>query len=119
MCVGATTNGGANGASPTILRICRKNTKLSAADDLSTPTKETTVIDESNGYAAYMDSPNGGNSDQYAVIETALFKTQTETPLLVVSNLIDADDCSNYETFFLRRVGRRWTEVKCKGSSAA
>ena len=82
--------------------------------NLSTPTKETTIIDEPNGYAAYMDSPSGDSSNQFAIIEMALFKNQTEPPLLVVSNLIDADDCSDYETFFLQRVGSNWTEVKSK-----
>ena len=80
--------------------------------DFSSPSAETTVIDEPNGYAAYMDSPPGGNFDRFPIFEMALFKSQTRPPLLVVSNLKNDHVCSDYETFFLRRVGSKWTEVK-------
>lgn len=82
--------------------------------DFDPPTQETTVIDEPSGYAAYVNSPSEGNSYQFALIEMALFKSQTEPPLLIVANTISADDCTDYETFFLRRVGSNWVEVKSK-----
>lgn len=80
--------------------------------DFSAPSKETTVIDEANGYAAYLDSPPGGNFEPFPIFETALFKSQTKSPLLVVSNRKSDLVCTDYETFFLRRVGNNWTEVK-------
>ncbi|MCY7346666.1 MAG: hypothetical protein LH614_10665, partial [Pyrinomonadaceae bacterium] len=84
--------------------------------DFDPLTKETTIIDEPNGYAAYLSHPIIPDSinPPFPIFETALFKSQIEPPLLVVSNLIDADDCSDYETFFLRRVGSNWTEVKSR-----
>ena len=42
----------------------------------------------------------------------ALFKSQTKSPLVVVSNQISDSVCIMRETFFLRRVGKNWTEVK-------
>ena len=84
--------------------------------DFDPPTKETTIIDEPNGYAAYLSHPIIPDSinPPFPIFEMALFKSQTEPPLLVVANTIDAHDCTDYETFFLRRVGSNWTEVKSK-----
>lgn len=80
--------------------------------DFSPPSKETTVIDEPNGYAAYMDSPTGGNFNRFAIFETALFKSQTKPPLLVVANTKSDHVCTKYETFFLRCAGDNWTRVE-------
>ena len=80
--------------------------------DFHPVSEETTIIDEQNGYAAYMDSPPGGNFEPFPIFETALFKSQTKPPLLVVANMKSDPVCNDYETFFLRRVGNRWTEVK-------
>lgn len=83
--------------------------------DFLPPTKHSTNIDEENGYAAYFDSPQPGTSSfsqKSPIFEMALFKSETKPPILVVSNLISDSVCSKYETFFLRRVGSKWTEVK-------
>ena len=80
--------------------------------DFLPPSKETTVIDEQNGYAAYMDSPPRANFEPFPIFEMALFKSQTKPALLVVVNTKSDSVCTEYETFFLRRVGNNWTEVK-------
>ena len=78
--------------------------------DFSPPSKETTVIDEKDGYAGYLKVPGG--TDMF--FEMALFKSKDAPPLLVVSNERSDMHCSSYETFFLRRVGGKWVEVKDK-----
>lgn len=78
------------------------------AGDFSPPSKETTVIDEKNGYAGYLKAPGGTEMS----FEMALFRSKNAPPLLVVSNERSDMQCSSYETFFLRRVGNRWVEVK-------
>jgi hypothetical protein len=78
--------------------------------DFSQPSKETTVIDEKNGYAGYLKMPGGTEMS----FEMALFKSENAPPLLVVSNEQSDMQCSFYETFFLRRVGKEWVEVKDK-----
>ena len=82
--------------------------------DFSSPSKETTVIDESNGYAAYLNNlpAPDSNYQPYPMFEMALFKSKTKPPLLVVSNMKSDSACNEYETFFLRRVGSKWTQVK-------
>lgn len=82
--------------------------------DFSPPYKETTIIDEPNGYAAYLNSPLRSDADNspFPIFEMALFNSETKPPLVVVSNLISDPVCEKYETFFLRRVGKNWTEVK-------
>lgn len=82
--------------------------------DFLPPSTETTVIDDPNGYAAYLNSPSNNNSDNppFPIFETALFKSGTKTPLLVVSNLKSDPVCEEHETFFLRRVGESWREVE-------
>jgi hypothetical protein len=78
--------------------------------DFSPPSKETSVIDEKNGYAGYLKVPGGTDMS----FEMALFKSKNEPPLVVVSNEQSDMQCSSYETFFLRRVGNKWVEVKDK-----
>ena len=80
--------------------------------DFSSPSEETTVIDEPNGYAAFMNSPPIDDRQALPIFETALFKSQTRLPLLVVSNMKSDPVCTDYETFFLRRVGGKWMEVE-------
>ena len=77
--------------------------------DFPLPSKETTVVDEPNGYGAYL---NTSSLPKFPVFEMALFKSQTNPLLLVVSNMKSDSVCTDYETFFLRRVGSKWTEVK-------
>ena len=76
--------------------------------DFSPPSRETTVIDERNGYAGYLKAPGGTEMS----FEMALFRSKNGPPLVVVSNEQSDMQCSAYETFFLRRVGNRWIEVK-------
>jgi hypothetical protein len=76
--------------------------------DFSPPSKETTVIDEKNGYAGYLKVPGGTDMS----FEMALFRSKNAPPLVVVSNERSDMQCSSYETFFLRRVGNKWVEVK-------
>ncbi len=76
--------------------------------DFSPPSKETTVIDEKNGYAGYLKEPGGADMS----FEMALFRSKGAPPLVVVSNERSDMQCSSYETFFLRRVGNKWVEVK-------
>jgi hypothetical protein len=76
--------------------------------DYSPPSEETTVIDEKNGYAGYLKAPGGTDMS----FELALFRSKNAPPLLVVSNERSDMQCSFYDTFFLRRVGNRWVEVK-------
>jgi len=78
--------------------------------DFVPPSKETIIIDEKNGYAGYLKVPGG--TERY--FEIALFKSRNSPPLLVVSNERSDMQCSFYETFFLRRVGKEWVEVKDK-----
>ena len=78
--------------------------------DFSPPSRETTVIDEENGYAGYLKVP--GRTDMS--FEMALFKSKNAPPLIVVSNEHSDMQCSYYDTFFLRRVGGKWVEVKDK-----
>ena len=76
--------------------------------DFTPPSKETTVIDEKNGYAGYL-KVRGGTDMSF---EMALFRSKNAPPLVVVSNERSDMQCSSHETFFLRRVGNRWVEVK-------
>jgi hypothetical protein len=76
--------------------------------DFTPPSKETTVIDEKNGYAGYL-KVHGGTDMSF---EMALFRSQNAWPLVVVSNERSDMQCSSYDTFFLRRVGNKWVEVK-------
>lgn len=78
--------------------------------DWSPPSKETTVVDEKNGYAGYL-KVSGGSEMSF---EMALFKSKNAPPLLVVTNEQSDMQCSFFETFFLRRVGDKWVEVKDK-----
>jgi hypothetical protein len=78
--------------------------------DFSPPSKETTVIDEKNGYAGYLKAPGGSEMS----FEMALFKSENAPPLVIVTNEQSDMQCSFYETFFLRRVGNKWVEVKDK-----
>lgn len=85
---------------------------ITASGDFSPPSTETAVIDEKNGYAAYLSSPPKPDFEPRPVFEMALFKSPTKPPLLVVSNLKSDEVCAEYETFFLRHVGTDWTEIK-------
>ena len=88
---------------------------ITASGDFLKPSKETVVVDEKNGYAAtYLNSPPQMESGRalYPIFEMALFKSQTKPALLVVANTKSDSVCAEYETFFLRRVGNNWTEVK-------
>ena len=88
---------------------------ITASGDFLKPSKETIVVDEQNGYAvAYLNSAPRIilNDSSYPIFEMALFKSQLKPPLLVVANSINDHVCTNYETFFLRRGGGNWTEVK-------
>lgn len=76
--------------------------------DFVSPSKETIIIDEKNGYAGYLKVPGGTES----FFEMALFKSRNAPPVIVVSNERSDMQCSFYETFFLRRVGKEWVEVK-------
>ncbi|HEX8503681.1 MAG TPA: hypothetical protein VF659_24060 [Pyrinomonadaceae bacterium] len=76
--------------------------------DFSPPSRETTVIDEKNGYAGYLKVPGGTEMS----FEMALFRSKNASPLVVVSNERSDMQCSSYETFFLRRVGNKWVEVR-------
>lgn len=82
--------------------------------DFFPPSAETTVVDEPNGYAAYLNLPPHSNPDNppFPIFETALFKSPTKPPLLVVANRKSDPVCTDYETFFLRRVGGKWTRVE-------
>jgi len=80
------------------------------AGDFSPPSKETTVIDEKNGYGGYLKVPGGSEMS----FEMALFKSKNAPPLVVVTNEHSDMQCSFFETFFLRRVGDKWVEVKDK-----
>ncbi|MCY7344890.1 MAG: hypothetical protein LH614_01620 [Pyrinomonadaceae bacterium] len=88
---------------------------ITATGDFPKPTAENITVDEKNGYAAaFTDFPV--TPEQFdgavAVFQAALFKSQTKPPLLVVSNLKSDAVCDDYETFFLRRVGENWTQVR-------
>lgn len=88
---------------------------ITATGDFPKPTAENITVDENNGYAAaFTDFPiEAGSLDAATpVFQTALFKSRAKPPLLVVSNLISDSVCEKYETFFLRRVGNKWTDAK-------
>lgn len=82
--------------------------------DFSPPSKETTVIDEPHGYAAYLNSPPHSNPDNppFPIFEMALFKSQIKPPLLVVSNMKSDSVCTEHETFFLVSLDGKWAVVK-------
>lgn len=75
------------------------------------PGPDSTIIDNLNGYAAFMDSPG---EDGYSIFEIAMFKPKTGPPVLVVSNLQSDPVCSFYETFFLEVRGDQWIDVKSR-----
>jgi len=81
--------------------------------NFATPTAKTMFVDVGNDYASHIICPPTENWDYepYAVFQMGLFKSQAKPPLLVVSNYLSGD-CDTYETFFLRRVGGNWKEVK-------
>ncbi len=88
---------------------------ITATGDFPKPTAKNITVDEKNGYAAaFTDYPVTPEQFEAAfpVFQAALFKSQTKPPLLVVFNLKSDSVCEEYETFFLRRVGNRWTEVR-------
>jgi len=76
--------------------------------DFVPPSKETIIIDEKNGYAGYLKVPGGTERS----FEMALFKSRNAPPLIVISNERSDMQCSSYDTFFLRRVGKEWIEVR-------
>ena len=51
------------------------------------------------------------DDEKRPTLEIALFKSQTKSPLVVVANRKSDAVCTDYETFFLRRIGDKWTEV--------
>lgn len=73
------------------------------------PTKKTTIIDNKNGYAAYL-----GSEDEFAepILEMALFKPKKGTPTIVVTNLEDDHVCMNSYTYFLQVKNNKWVDVK-------
>ncbi len=88
---------------------------ITANGDFPKPTAANITVDEKNGYAAaFTDFPIEASSLDAAtpVFQMALFKSQTKPPLIVISNRISDSVCDEYETFFLRRVGNNWTDVK-------
>lgn len=89
---------------------------ITASGDFAPRSKDTAVVDEKNGYAAYLSSPPLKETDSsyapFPIFEIALFKSQMKPPLLVVSNTKSDPVCTDYETFFLRRVGNKWSEVR-------
>jgi len=88
---------------------------ITAEGDFPKPTAKNITVDEKNGYAAaFTDFPVEPESIDWAtpVFQMALFKSQTKPPLLIVSNYKSDHVCEEYETFFLRRVGNKWTDVK-------
>lgn len=88
---------------------------ITASGDFEKPSAENIVADEQNGYAvAYEFSPPRPEGDDKAppTWEAALFKSRTKSPLLVVANRQSDSVCTDYETFFLRRVGDNWKEVR-------
>lgn len=77
-------------------------------------TRESTIIDEENGYAAYFEPLPPGvnfNGTQVPILEMALFRSEKRPPLVVVSNRIVDSNCERWETFFLRHIGKGWSEV--------
>ncbi|MCY7344664.1 MAG: hypothetical protein LH614_00435 [Pyrinomonadaceae bacterium] len=85
---------------------------ITTQGDFAQPSAETLVVDEKNGYAAQMDSSRRVTVEPFPVFEMALFKSQTKSPLVVVAHRKINSPCTDYEIFFLRRAGNRWTEVK-------
>lgn len=73
------------------------------------PTKNTTIIDDKNGYAAFMSS-----EDEYAIpmLEMALFKPNKGESTIVVTNLEDDHVCMNNYSYFLQIKDNRWVDVK-------
>lgn len=88
---------------------------ITASGDFPKPSAENITVDEKNGYAAaFTDYPIEADSVDAAfpVFQAALFKSKSKLPLLVVSNYQSDHVCEKYETFFLRRIGNKWTEVE-------
>ena len=88
---------------------------ITASGDFVKPSVKTIIVDEKNGWAvAHTDFPPNPNAldAPFAVFQMALFKSRAKPPLVVVSNFKSDEVCDEYETFFLRRVGAGWTEIK-------
>lgn len=69
-----------------------------------------TIIDNKNGYAAYVQTHTDTEDEIY--FEMAIFKPQKGVPTLVISNYQDDGVCSRFETFFLQKKGSNWVDVK-------
>ena len=74
-------------------------------------TKETTIIDNKNGYASYQVDPD----DEYSKnLEMALFKANKGLPTIVITNVEDDHVCGNNYAYFLQKNGENWVNVKEK-----
>ncbi|MCB1025482.1 MAG: hypothetical protein KDB79_13885 [Acidobacteria bacterium] len=80
--------------------------------DISEPTPESTFIDEKNGYAAYLNVPNGPTDEVY--FEMAMFRPDNGAPTVVVSNYKYDFVCFSYDTFFLQVKAGQWIDVKSR-----
>jgi hypothetical protein len=87
--------------------------KVFAGDFQIEPTKENTLIDDKNGYAAFFDRPIV-NKEAYPIFEITLFKKANGEDLLVVSNMLSDPVCTFHRSFFLQRMENEWIDVESK-----
>lgn len=80
------------------------------------PTRDRTIKDLKNGYIAYLDKAPSAeqSSPPYPIFETAVFKQDNGESLVVISNYRYDMVCTSHDTFFLRKRGSEWVDVRAK-----
>jgi hypothetical protein len=109
----------AAGSEPTVedyLRDLPKKYRTHYGDFRNEPTPETTIKDLRNGYIAFLDRAPQPNDDSapYPIFEIAVFKQANTEPLIVVSNTLADSYCVQHESFFLRKRGTSWQDVRAQ-----
>ena len=98
------------------LRDLPKKYRTHYGDFQNEPTPETTIKDLRNGYIAFLDRAPHPNDDSapYPIFEIAVFKQANTEPLIVVSNTLADSYCVQHESFFLRKRGTSWRDVRAR-----
>jgi len=98
------------------LRALPEKFKTYSGDFEREPSRDRTIKDLKNGYIAYLDKvpAAGGSSPAFPVFEIAVFKQASGEPLVVVSNYRYDMVCTTHDTFFLRKQGSEWVDVRAK-----
>ncbi len=98
------------------LRDLPEKYRTHSGDFQNEPTAETTIKDIRNGYLAYLSqAPHpDANFAPYPIFQMAIYKQSNGEPLVVVSNTVSDSVCTKHETFFLRKRGAVWQDVRAQ-----